>query len=54
MSRIDFAIIGGGREPGSLVTGWLLSDHSAISCMMAVEGLEDPIGYLNEVDWLKV
>ena len=54
VSRIDFAIAGGGREPGSLVTGWGLSDHSAIGCMVAVEGFEEVVGYRDVVDWLKV
>ena len=54
VSRIDFAIAGGGREPGSLVTSWGLSNHSAIGCMMAVEGFEEVVGYRDAVDWLKV
>ena len=41
VSRIDFAFVGGGREPGSLVTGWGLSDRSPIGCMVAVEGFEE-------------
>ena len=47
VSRIDFAIAGGCREPESLVTGWGLSDHSAIGCMVAVEGFEEAVGNSN-------
>ena len=54
VSRIDFAIAGGGREPGSLVTGWGPLDHSAIGCMVAVEGFEEVVRYQDAVDWLKV
>ena len=54
VSRIDFAIAGGGREPGTRVRGWGLSDHSAIGCMVAVEEFEEAVGYRDAVDWLMV
>ena len=54
LSRIYFAIAVGGREPGSLVIGWGLSDHSAIGCIVAVEGFEEAVGCQDVVDWLKL
>ena len=53
-SRIDFALAGGGVERGGLSTGWGLSDHSAIGCQVAVDGLEGVVGHRDAVDWLEV
>ena len=54
VSRIDFDIACGGAERGGLATGWELSDHSAIGCLVAVANLEEVMGYRNVVYWLKV
>lgn len=40
VSRIEFALAGGGMERGVLSSGWGLSDHSAIGCLVAVDNLE--------------
>ena len=39
VSRIDFALAGGGVESGTLSSEWGLSDRSAIGCFMAVDAL---------------
>lgn len=52
--RIDFALSGGGVERGGLSTGWGLSDHGAIGCLVAVDGMEDVVDSRDAVDWLKV
>ena len=54
VSRIDFALVGGGVERGGLAAGWGLSDHSAIGCVVAVDDLVDVVGYRDAVDWLRV
>ena len=54
VSRIDFALVGGGVERGGLSAGWGLSDHSAIGCVVAVDDLVDVVGYRDAVDWLRV
>lgn len=54
MSRIDVAIAGRGMEPSSLTLGFGLSVYSAIGCVVAVDDLEDVVGYRHAVDWLKV
>ena len=54
VSRIDFALAGGGVERGGLSAGWGLSDDSAIGCVVAVDDLVGVVGYRDAVDWLKV
>ena len=53
-SRIHFAKPGWGMEQSSLTSGWGLSDHSAIGWLVAVDDLEDVVGYWDAVDCLKV
>ena len=54
VSRIDFALAGGGVERGELSAGWGLSDNSAIGCVVAVDDLVDVVGHRDTVDWIKV
>ena len=54
VSRIDFALAGGGAERGGLSAGWGLSDHSAIGCVVAVDDLEGAVRCRDAVDWMKV
>ena len=54
VSRIDFALAGGGVERGGLSAGWGFADHSAIGCVVAVDDLMDVVGYRDAVDWMKV
>ena len=54
ISRIDFALAGGGVERGGLSAGWGLSDHSAIGYVVEVDDLVDVVGHRDAVDWLKV
>ena len=51
---IDFALSGGGVECRGLSSGWGLSDHSAIGCMVAVDDLEVVASCQDAVDWGKV
>ena len=39
VSRIDFALAGGGAECWGLSSGWGLSDHLAIGCVVAVDDM---------------
>lgn len=50
VSRIDFAIAGGGVERRGLSTGWGLWYHSAIGCLVGVDDSEEA-GYRDSVDW---
>ena len=54
VSRIDFALAGGGVVCGGLSSGWGLSDHSTIGCVDAVDDLEVVEGCRDAVDWGKV
>ena len=54
VSRIDFALAGGGVERGGLSAGWGLSDHSVVGCVGAVDDLVDVVGHRDAVDWLRV
>ena len=54
VSRIDFALAGGGAECWGLSSGWGLSDHSAIGCTVAVDDMEVVEGCRDAVDWGKV
>ena len=51
VSRIDFALAGGGAECWGLSSGWGLSDHSAIRCAVAVDDMEVVVGCRDAVDW---
>ena len=54
VSRIDFALAGGGAEGWGLSSRWGLSDHSAIGCTVAVDDMEVVEGCRDAVDWGKV
>ena len=54
VSRIAFALAGGGAECWGLTSGWGLSDHSAIGCAVAVDDMEVVEGCRDAVDCGKV
>ena len=54
VSRIDFALAGGGVGCGGLSSRWGLSDHSAIGCVVAVDDLGVVVGSRDAVDWARV
>ena len=54
VSRIDFALAGGGVVCGGFSSGWGLSDHSTIGCVVAVDDLEVVEGCQDAMDWGKV
>ena len=53
-SRIDFTLVGVRVERGGLSSGWGLSDHSAIGCLVGVDDLELVVGHRDAVDWARV
>ena len=54
VSRIDFALAGGGAECWGISSGWGLSHHSAIGCVVTVNDMEVVEGCRDAVDRGKV
>ena len=51
VSRIDFAVEGGGVHLGPLTTEWGLSDHSAIGGVVQVDALKGVADTREGIDW---